>query len=159
MIIAFFSKTSPKQPRTTENQLLYIEAKLSPSVTLRQDIRTYIQRFVRVLFPLLSRDFGVREPNGVQKLSKFAVVTRACYHLRLKCNFAPFFALERYNWVDFQAFSAENPKNSNFLAEFQMPQNYVQIRQIDSKTHFWDSRSPADAFLYLGSAPMTNIGA
>ena len=59
----------------------------------------------------------------------------------------------------FQAFSAENPKKFNFSAEFQMPWNDVQMRQIDSKTLFWDSRSPADAFLYLGGAPMTNIGA
>ena len=33
------------------------------------------------------------------------------------------------------------------------------MRQIDLKTLFWDSRSPADAFSYLKSAPMTNIGA
>ena len=74
-------------------------------------------RFFRILSPLVSRDFGVREPKSVQKVSKFAVVTRAWYHLRLKCNFAPFFALERCNWVDFSSVFGRNSEKFRFFGQ------------------------------------------
>ena len=102
--------------------LVYSNCKL---VTCNQNYFYVVTTFSEMshfpgICPLVFWVFGVREPKNAQKLSKFVKVTQACYQVRLKCNAAPFFALERCIWVDFQAFQPKIRKMSIFLAKFQM---------------------------------------